>query len=90
VRVPRHIHASMHARSLRPDMHAHDPSAAARRLVGSACTCSAAHPRWMRNIGCDDIGLLGGAGLPTGAQTSVTVVVAAGGKAASHLLLPIV
>ena len=66
-----------------------DPSAAARRLVGAACTSGAAHPRWMRNIGCDDIGLLGGARLPTGAQT-VTVVVAAGGEAASHLLLPIV
>jgi hypothetical protein len=44
----------------------------------------------MRNIGCDDIGLLGGARLPTGAQTSVTVAVVAGGEAASHLLLPIV
>jgi hypothetical protein len=66
-----------------------DPSAAARRLVGAACTSGAAHPRWMRNIGCDDdIGQLGGARLPTGAQT-VTVVVAAGGEAASHLLLPI-
>ncbi len=74
-------------------MHTCEPSAAARSgLVGAACTCSAAHPRWMRNIGCDDIGLLGGARLPTvtGAQTSVTVAVVAGGEAASHLLLPIV
>jgi hypothetical protein len=79
-----------HARPLAATQHACTRPLGCRAKARRFGTCSAAHPRWMRNIGCDDIGLLGGAGLPTGAETSVTVVVSAGGEAASHLLLPIV
>ena len=50
--------------------------------------CSAAHPRWMKNVGCGDVDGIAEATLPASGGRDMHVQIVAHGGQASHLLLP--